>query len=199
MNSEPEPEHASYPGQLQPNVLVHPTADRRLAVEHWLLSTTPFTDRARREWRESGVAMLPLGGLMSAVRIPGKLLTALTQTTATLQDVDAFLAATLDGPVICDPRAPWYYALVPGRVPSTWSRAVAEWREADVVCLGRDSYLAVPKVDAVPDPTVRDPHWSVPMESAGVLCEPLVVARLIAAARHAMTEPDVDPVPEVGR
>jgi hypothetical protein len=188
MNSEPEPEHALRPVQPQPGVLVHPTADRRLAVQQWLLASTPFTDRARREWRDSGVAMLPLGGIMSAVRIPGKVLAPLTGV-ATPDEVDEYLRAALDGPVICDPRAPWYYALVPGRTPSTWSRAVDEWREVDVVCIGRDSYLAVPRVEATA-PTTWRPYWSVPMESPGVLCEPLVVARLIANARHAMTEPD---------
>ncbi|MET9681729.1 hypothetical protein ABZY29_16060, partial [Streptomyces coeruleorubidus] len=34
-------------------------------------------------------------------------------------------------------------------------------------------------------------YWSVPMDSAAVLCTPLAVARLIAAGRHCL-----DPEPE---
>lgn len=199
MNSEPV-ERALRPVEPQPGVLVHPTADRRRAVEHWLLSTTPYPDRARREWRDPGTAMLPLGGLIAAVRIPGRLLTALTGPEMTPLQTDEFLAHALgDGPVICDLRVPRYYFLVPGRMPATWRHAAEEWRwETDVEILGRDHYLAVPRLDAVDrDRAAGQAYWSVPMSSAGELCAPLAVARLIAAARHAMTEPET--VPEIGR
>jgi hypothetical protein len=187
MNSE-SAERALRPVESEPGVLVHPTADRRLAVEHWLLSTTPYPDRARRQWRDQGTAMLPLGGLIAAVRIPGRLLTALTGPKTELE-TDEFLAQALDdGPVICDLRVPRYYVLVPGRMPATWSQAADEWRwETDVEVLGRDDYLAVPRLSAVdPEHAAGQAYWSVPMSSAGELCSPLAVARLIAAARHAL-------------
>ncbi|MFI1723958.1 hypothetical protein [Streptomyces sp. NPDC020489] len=173
-------------------VLVHTSADRRLAIEHWLLSTLPGPgrDRARMEWRELGVAMLPLGGLFSAVRLPGRLVQALAATAAPAA-VDAFLADALDdGPVICDQHGgSRYYALVPGSVPRTWRQACEEWRAQDVDVLGRETILGVPAINAV-DPTAPElaSYWSVPMPSAAMLCRPLLVARLIAAGQHALTE-----------
>ena len=66
--------HGGAEGSVQPEsgVLVHTSADRRLATEHWLLSTLPepSRERARVEWQEHSVALLPLGTLFSAVRLP---------------------------------------------------------------------------------------------------------------------------------
>lgn len=179
---------ARKPVELQSGVLVHPTADRRLATEHWLLSTypSPSHDRIRMEWQEHGVSMLPLGTLFSAVRLPARLLLALVGGKAPSVDVDALLDEALDGgPVICDPHGRRYYALVPASMPSTWRQAVDDWRVLDVDCLGRGSYLGVPRVDLTEfDPQTRMTYWSVPMSSAAMLCAPLGVARLIAAGRH---------------
>jgi hypothetical protein len=105
-------------------------------------------------------------------------------------DVDAFLDEVLDaGPVICDPRGPRYYALVPGSMPTTWRDAAEEWRPLGVECLGRGTYLGVPRVDIVEfDPHTFVSYWAVPMPSAAVLCTPLKVARLIAAGKRAIAE-----------
>ncbi|MEU6507791.1 hypothetical protein [Streptomyces sp. NPDC046942] len=178
------------PVESEPGALVHSTADRRLATEHWLMATCPRSshERIRAEWQENSVALLPLGTLFSAVRIPGRLISAMA-LTEDLEEVDAFLEDALrGGPVICAPHGRRYYALVPASVARTWSEAAKEWRRASVEVLGSGSYLGVPRVDA----TQGDPHtvsyWSVPMESAAVLCAPLAVARLIAAGLHSMAD-----------
>ena len=183
-----------------PKVIVHPAADRRLAATHWLLSTLPAAgrDHARREWEDTGVALLPLGTLFSAVRIPGRLLRALTGPLS-LPETDTVLAEALrGGPVICDPHRPSYYALVPASMPRTWKDAATEWDEVDVVVLGRDTVLGVPRLDATePDPTLSS-YWSVPMDSPGELCAGLAVARLIAAGRHVLdAEPESSPVQSI--
>ena len=183
-----------------PKVIVHPAADRRLAATHWLLSTLPAAgrDRARAEWEDTGVALLPLGTLFSAVRIPGRLLRALTGPLS-LPETDTVLAEALrGGPVICDPHRPSYYALVPASMPRTWKDAATEWDEVDVVVLGRDTVLGVPRLDATePDPTLSS-YWSVPMDSPGELCAGLAVARLIAAGRHVLdAEPESSPVQSI--
>ena len=179
------------PLQPEPGVLIHPTADRQLATTQWLLCTLPAQgrDRARTEWRQHGVAMLPLGTLFSAVRIPGSLIHALTGTLEP-REVDPILAEALrGGPVICDPHRPSYYALVHASMPRTWRDAAEDWSSMDVAVLGRDTHLGVPRVDAVAlDPVTRASYWSVPMESAGMLCDRLAVARLIAAGRHVLEE-----------
>jgi hypothetical protein len=174
------------PIEAAPGVLIHPTADRRLASEHWLLATlpAPSRDRARLEWEQHQVTLLPLGTLFSAVRIPGRLLVALTGITEAPK-LDQFLRETLDGgPVICDPRFRRYYALVPASMPRTWHQALDDWRAMDVDCLGRGSYLGVPRVDAVQWTRPRATYWSAPMDSPSTLCSPVEVARLIAAGRH---------------
>ncbi|MFI0136119.1 hypothetical protein [Streptomyces luteogriseus] len=182
------------PIEAAPGVLVHPTADRRLASEHWLLATlpAPSRDRARLEWDQHQVTLLPLGTLFSAVRIPGRLLVALTGITEAPK-LDQFLRETLDGrPVICDPHFRRYYALVPASMPRTWHQHLDDWRVMDVDCLGRGSYLGVPSVDAVQWTRSRATYWSAPLDSPSMLCSPVEVARLIAAGRHCMpAEPEV--------
>lgn len=186
-------EQALRPVAAAPGVLVHPAADRRLAAEHWLLATLPASarDRARLEWQQHEVAMLPLGGLFSAVRLPGALVAAVAGS-AEPDRLDQFLRETLDGgPVICDPHFLRYYALVPASMPRTWHQALDDWRAVDVDCLGRNSYLGVPRLDAAGWPRPHASYWSVPMDSPAVLCPPMQVARLIAAAWSRMT-PDPD-------
>lgn len=164
--------------------LVHSSADRRLATEHWLLSTQPPArhDRIRMEWQEQTVALLPLGTLFSAVRLPFDLVLAAARLKWEPAQVDAFLDEVLDGgPVICDPYGSRYYALVPASVPEKWKQAVEEWRPLGVECLGKGTYLGVPRLEAVEfDPSGCASYWSVPMPSAAMLCAPLHVARLIA-------------------
>ncbi|GGS63352.1 hypothetical protein GCM10010270_38010 [Streptomyces violaceus] len=176
-----------------PGVLVHPIADRHLASVHWLLPTlpAPSRDRARLEWQEHQVAMLPLGTLFSAVRIPGQLVAALTGCTETAE-LDAFMDQALGGgPIICDPRHFRYYALVPAVMPKRWQQAADAWRVMGVELLGLGSYLGVPQVDAVECARARTSYWSVPMDSAATLCSPPAVARLVAAGRRS-TNPGVE-------
>ncbi|MFF4823144.1 hypothetical protein ACFY20_08915 [Streptomyces sp. NPDC001312] len=176
------------PIDLGPGVLVHPTADRQLATEHWLLSTHPRPKQARAEWAEHGVALLPLGTLFSAVRIPGALIQAVAATTDA-DEIDAFLQEALaDGPIICNPRHFRYYALVPASMPLTWRQAADDWSVQDVDCLGRGCYLGVPPLNTTKARREADAYWSVPMPSPAMLCWPLTVARLIAAGAHQLTE-----------
>lgn len=170
-------------------MLVHSTSDRRLATEHWLLAGSPNRDRTRMEWQDQGVALLPLGVRFAAVRLPRPLVLAAARLPWDPPRVDAFLDEVLDGgPVISDPHSHRYYALVPASVPATWRQAVDDWRSFDVDCLGRESYLGIPRVDIVDCDAPCASYWSVPMSSAGVLCAPLNVARLIAVGRHRLAD-----------
>lgn len=180
-------EGARRPVEAAPGVLVHPGADRRLATEHWLLST--LTDharaRARDEWTDHRLALLPMGTLLSAVRLPARLVLAVAGGRFPSTEVDRFLGEAFEGgPIICDPKGQRYYALVPARVPRTWHAAFDEWRSQEVDCLGRGTYLGVPRLDVTRCDETRASYWSVPMSSAATLCPPLTVARLIAAGAH---------------
>ena len=167
-------------------MLVHLGADRRLAVSHWLLSSLPPErwERARKEWDTATVAMLPLGGLFSAVRLPASVVLSVAGGRAMPSaEVDEFLDEVLEGgPVICDPQSSRYYALVPALTPERYKLAGADWRRYGIDLLGRDTILGVPHPRTTTfheDRCVS--YWSVPMESAAMLCSPLNVARLISA------------------
>ncbi|CAM5234778.1 hypothetical protein [Streptomyces fumanus] len=168
--------------EAEPGVPSHPYVDRCLTVADWLLSAHPSPRDARAEWAEHGIAVLALGTLFSALRIPGRVVQAVAASTDPA-DIDAVLDETLGGgPVICDIHGPRYYALVPANVPRTWRDAVDDWRKDDVECLGHGTYLGVPRLDTVEFP-VRGTasYWSVPLTTPARLCRPLAVARLIAA------------------
>lgn len=163
------------------------TADQRSALEYWLLSTVPDggRERARMEWQEHTVAMLPLGARFSAVRLPGDLVRAagFLRGKPDFEQVDACLDEVLDGgPVICDPQGHRYYALVPADMPESYKGAAEDWRPLGVEVLGRGTYLGVPPLHVVEfDEQTCVSYWSVPMQSPTMLCRPLNVARLIAA------------------
>lgn len=174
------------PVEPQPGMLVS-GAERRLATEHWLLSTLTHPAQGRLEWNRHGVAALPLGGLFAAVRLPARLVLARVGLhTMPSASIDAFLQDALNGgPVICDPRHRRYYALVPATVPTSWRQAADDWREqANVETLGRGCLLGVPRLTHTEPVNGLDSYWSVPPESMGILCAPLDVARLIAAGQR---------------
>ncbi|MER6139177.1 hypothetical protein ABT174_03825 [Streptomyces sparsogenes] len=183
-------------GELRPvdggaGALVHSRADPRLAVEHWLLSALPQSSRRRaiEDWERYKLAVLPLGTLFSAVRLPGRLVLALSGGTMLSGEADQFLSEALGGgPVICDPRGHRYYALVPAGMPRTWHQAAEEWRTQEVDCLGRCAYLGVPRADVEQPDVAAASYWSVPMAPAARLCAPLTVARLIAAGCHELNK-----------
>ncbi|MFJ9895224.1 hypothetical protein ACIQPR_18105 [Streptomyces sp. NPDC091280] len=168
---------------------VHTTSEARLAVEHWLLATVPGgSDRARTEWQTSGLTLLPVGTLFSAVRLPGDLVLAAGCTSWNPQVIDAFLDEALDGgPVICDLTHRRYYTLVPASMPAKWQTAAEEWKPLGVECIGPGWVIGVPGLDITePNATLYPSYWSVPPSSPAMLCAPLHVARLIAAGSHAL-------------
>ncbi|MET9424660.1 hypothetical protein ABZY06_28670 [Streptomyces sp. NPDC006540] len=151
-------------------------AERKLFVGRWLVAAIPDAHQVREQWREHPVAMVACGGLFAAVRIPAVIVEAAGQSTD-LDALDRYLAqAQLDGPVICDQYAGWYYALVPA---STSRR----WDVPDTTCLGVGSALGVPRPGMRREDRARV-YWSVPMDSAGMLCSPHAVSQLVMFGRH---------------
>lgn len=179
------------PVECGPGVTVHSSADRRTAVRQWLLSSLGDhgRDRARLEWQEESVTLLPLGTLFSAVRIPDQVVHTVARVHDPRMVAEWLTAALDDGPVIHDPRGRRYYALVPAGMPQRWHKAADDWRRLGAEFLGRDAYLGVPPVDVTElDAGTYASYWAVPMPSLGVLCDPTAVAQLMAAAARRLEQ-----------
>ncbi|WP_432198888.1 hypothetical protein [Streptomyces sp. bgisy027] len=161
--------------------------EREAAVTTWLLcSAQPEgRDRVRQQWREGGIALLKCGAVFAAVRMKGRLVRAAAgvDENSELKKIDAFLARALfGGPVFVDTHSGNYYALVP---PSTQRRR--EWaahrHSPEAECLGRDSYLGVPRAGFT-EPNHHWCYWSVPMDGPGDLCTVEAISQLVTVGRR---------------
>ncbi|MEV0639374.1 hypothetical protein AB0I77_31455 [Streptomyces sp. NPDC050619] len=175
--------HVPPSAEPQPCAFVQPGPDRSLTAGPWLLAAADDPQRARKEWDESGIALLRCGTRFTAVRLSAALVRAAADTE-TLQDVDTCLArALLGGPVFADTRWHLYYALVPegtDRVPS-WN-----YRSAGAECLGPNSYLGVPDLSRT-RPGEGFSYWCVPLHTPGKLCSPDAVIQLVRYGRYRLT------------
>ena len=150
----------------------------RQSVADWLLTATESRDRSRTEWQNLGVTMLPTGIAFSAIRMSARLIHAAACTTD-LEAVDHYLArALVGGPAICDPDRCRYYALVSSDSGRPWECT------RDVEPRGLGSYVGVPRPGRNSPDGSGAPYWSVPMEAAGSLCAPSVVAALVDIGRY---------------
>ncbi|MEU7425656.1 hypothetical protein [Streptomyces sp. NPDC040750] len=154
-------------------------AERRLAVEHWLLMVTEDRDRGRRERKTDGVALLCCGGIVGVVRISAALVQA-TAGTDIPQDVDAYLYRALPGgPVFAGLTTLRYYVLV-----RNITGLREEWEQArdDAAFMGRGHFLGVPALDAT-SPDHRH-YWCVEMDGAADLAASDVVSQLVQTGRY---------------
>ncbi|MCX5239849.1 hypothetical protein OG824_32070 [Streptomyces prunicolor] len=141
----------------------------------WLARGHQDPDQAQAEWNDDlGVAMLPLGILIAAVRLNGDLVRAATGTDDPGQ-IAAKLEETLDGAVIYDRDV--YYALINGHAGLIWDM------EKAAPCLGDGVYLSVPVLRRTAGP---GPHWVCRPRREGDLCRPDAVRKLIAAGLLAL-------------
>ncbi|MFJ4787546.1 hypothetical protein [Streptomyces sp. NPDC088794] len=148
------------------------TAPTHLIVQ-WLARTHDTPRRAIAEWDSDGIALLPLGVTMSAIRLSGALVHAAVGTDER-EVVAGALGACLNGAVIRDRSLAadvTYYALIQQHAGLVWDL------EADAPCLGKGVYLGVPALHRVQPP---GPHWAVPPHYEGDLCRPQSVRELIA-------------------
>lgn len=149
----------------------------------WFAHSQLAPEQACREWAESGVALLPLGGRFDAVRLPEALVQAAVGVTAP-QAVATRLAWLIAGPVVYDGRTLGgsYYALTKPCRDRVWKHQDCAPR------LSRGTYLGVPRLDRTEPP---GPYWIVRPRFEGDLCEPATVAAVIGLGQSA---DDGDPV-----
>lgn len=162
-------------------MLVHARQTREAAVRSWLMLSAASYERVRDDWEVSGVALLRCGALFAAVRIEADLIHAAAESDDP-RAVNQFLAEALrGGPVFVDQHSRHYYALVPASTPRR-----PEWqdrRHPGAECLGRESYLGVPRPEFTNDGWSFS-YWCVPMDGPGDLCGPDAVSQLVSYARH---------------
>ncbi|WP_157876628.1 hypothetical protein [Streptomyces graminilatus] len=142
------------------------------------MSTAQDPMTAREHWAAGRTVLLRCGGLFTAVRIPGDVVRAAAGSDDRTT-VDAGLADILRGPVFTDSGLTRYYVLVP-------ASTARHWRLPESECLQRNYYLGVPS----PRCTEYEEgfaYWPVPMDSAGVLCDPVRVSNLVLRGRPPAT------------
>lgn len=140
-------------------------------ILEWLTRHHDDPDQAKEEWQKQGVALVPLGVDIAAIRLTGDLVRAATGTNDPEQ-IAATLEEMLDGAVLSDRDV--YYALIQGHAGLVWDM------KKDAPCLGKGVYLGVPALDRTTQGS-RNPYWVLPPRHEGDLCRPDCVRRLITA------------------
>ncbi|MFI1679085.1 hypothetical protein [Streptomyces sp. NPDC020607] len=139
----------------------------------WLAHAQEAPHQADRDWRETGIALLPLGKRFNSVYLPAPVVHIALGTKDT-EDVAHALAELLDGPVIHNRPQHQYYALVERTNARAWTQ---DYPEAPM--LG-DGHLSVPASDLT-GPTGL--YWAVRPRIVGDLCAVPSVAALVHMAR----------------
>lgn len=149
------------------------------AIAEWLARAHPAPDRVRTEWATQGVALLPLGERFAAVRMPADVVHAAVGTVDR-DKVAVGLGESLGGSIIYDRRVSGgtYYALIQGHAGLVWAY------EEIATCLGRGTYLGVPRLDQQQPPGA---YWVVPPRFEGDLCAPRAIIALVRAGRSQQT------------
>lgn len=140
-------------------------------LELWLLSAARDARVARFEWALYGGALLRCGRVFTTIHVRSAIISA-AAGTASPEEIRAYLASAVNGPVYFDSEFGRYTALVPVGAGQTWSDPN--------VSAARPSALALvpPPSRTAPDGPV---HWVVPLGRPGVLCAPEDVADVAAA------------------
>lgn len=175
-------QHVHHPTVSPPGRIVS-GAERRLAVQYWLLVAAEDRDRARKQWQRDGHTLLRCGGVFSAIRISAHLIHA-AAATDDVQAVDRFLLQALEGgPMFMDQVTRRYYVLVGSTtgLRNEWQR-----ERDDAAFMGRGHHLAVPAVDAT-HPGAARRYWCVQMGSPGELADPDTVSHLLKLGRSRLT------------
>ncbi|MCX5194438.1 hypothetical protein OOK31_11105 [Streptomyces sp. NBC_00249] len=147
----------------------------------WYARCLSDPEVAHAEWRERGVAVLPLGVRFEAVRIPDGLAHAATQS-ARDDVVDLVLAVALEGPVIHDARGRNRYALVEHGTAQRWSP------RSTVECLGHGTHLGVPDLGRERAAAHRHLYWASSPAPGAYFCRTAAVRLLVRVGEARLAE-----------
>ncbi|GHE72778.1 hypothetical protein GCM10018785_46220 [Streptomyces longispororuber] len=145
------------------------TAENRRRIGDWLARADPDPDNVWAQWRQHGVALIPLGRRFDAVRVSAERVHAAVGSDQVRAVADV-LGAWLAGPVLRDLRSslgPYYVLIAPG----------AAWDGVEER-LSTDTYLGVPRPG---HPTVLT-RWIVEPRTPGRLCDARHLRALLRTA-----------------
>lgn len=152
-------------------------------MTEWLASSHAQPEQVRTAWREHGIAVLPIGSLFDAIRLPEELVHAAVGDRALGQaHTDFALGVHLEGPAIHDGHGKNYYAIVP-------AGTVHEWRSTalGVECLGRGTHLGVPALNIIEYQPTHPVYWAAVDPRPGH-CDPASVALLVRIGAARLSE-----------
>ncbi|MEU9375263.1 hypothetical protein AB0D94_16010 [Streptomyces sp. NPDC048255] len=160
----------------------------RQMMTDWLVGSHDQPEQVRTEWRERGIALLPIGRTFDAVRLPERLVfAALCTEGRSYAHTDFGLEESLGGPVVHDGHGRNYYAIVP-------AGTVREWRSCapGVECLGSGTYFGVPAVDVLGYDVTHPVYWAT-LGAGSRFCEPASVALLVRVGVARLAEGESRP------
>lgn len=160
----------------------------RRTMTDWLAASHDHPERVRAEWRERGIALVPIGRRFDAVRLPERLVFAALGTEGrSYAHTDFGLEDGLGGPVIHDGHGRNYYAIVP-------AGTVREWRSRapGVECLGSGTYFGVPSVDVLEYDETHPVYWAS-LGGSSRFCEPASVSFLVRVGVARLAEIEESP------
>lgn len=149
--------------------------ERRLAIEHWLLTAANDRQQACLGWQRDGVARLRCGGVFTAVCVPMRLVYAAAAADKQWE-IGVYLGKALPGGgavFLCENSDHAYFLVY----PTAWNR----WRVPDTRCLTPDIELCVPHPDSAS-------RWLLDMGGPGDLCAPDAVKQLVMFARFRVAQ-----------
>ncbi|MFD4924199.1 MULTISPECIES: hypothetical protein [Streptomyces] len=127
----------------------------RTTLAEWLACSDPDPRQVWKDWMFHGVAVLPVGTLFGAVRIPEAIVHAALESTDR-EYIHPILADRLDGPVIHDGHGHNYYALIGPEAHLDWGTSAP-----GVKRLAPATQLGVPATN-LHKYTARTPiYWAV--------------------------------------
>ncbi|MFE3992049.1 hypothetical protein ACFXPW_10260 [Streptomyces goshikiensis] len=151
------------------------------SLAEWLAASHPNPKDVWAEWVGRGVAVLPLGTLFGAVRIPEAVVHAAVES-AEPKRVNAVLADRLEGPVIHDGRGRAYYPLVRTEARLDWGTSVP-----GVELLAPATLLGVPALNLRRYTPAAPIYWAVAGYSPRH-CESSAVALLVRVGAARLEE-----------
>ncbi|MFJ2205917.1 hypothetical protein [Streptomyces microflavus] len=167
-----------------PVTSVTTASERAAAGGQWLLGAAPSRHEAWASWEETGTAWLRPGVLFGAILVRAGVMHAALGESSPMECATALDVRLCGGPVFYGEEGfgaeGCYTALVPASV-------AMQWAVRGSIPHHRQALLEVPAPEIVrPERTLS--WWVVPLDGPGTLCEPGMLAALVAQGQAVLDD-----------